>query len=114
MNGTVIISDGEKIISANDEKYMSIDINDCFITMDSVGNWKENEFTLLTHNSKTYYGVKKAYKNYYIYAVFAEKEIFADRQVIMAYALILYIIFIFMVNIIKNNLAKRNYYRRKV
>ncbi len=108
MNGTVIISDGEKIISANDEKYMSIDINDCFITMDSVVNWKENEFTLLTHNSKTYYGVKKAYKNYYIYAVFAKKDIFANRQVIMAYALILYIIFIFMVNIIKNNLAKRN------
>ncbi len=108
MNGTVIISDGETVISTNNEQYMSVDVNDCFITKDSVGNWKENEFTILNHNSKAYYGIKKAYKDYYIYAVFPEKEIFADRQVIMAYALILYIIFIFVVNIIKNNLAKRN------
>ncbi len=108
MNATVIISDEDKVISTNNERYMGVQVNDCFVTKDSVGNWKENQFTILHDNSKTYYGVKKAYKNYYIYVIFPEKEIFADRQVIMAYAFVLYIIFILVVNIIKNNIAKRN------
>ena len=106
-NGIVVLSDGEKVISSNDESMQGKQVRDCprLLMFNTV--WTPENLVCVEENGNVYYGRHTRCGQYYIYVFFPQKEVFAERKMVMAYTVTLYLGFWFLLFGIRRRGEKR-------
>ena len=92
LDGTVMITDGKRVLSSNRKEYSKRLLND--LIPDARNQVKTDADGLYTveYNGETYYGVVDSYRGYRLSAFFPETAIYADRTKNMAYVVLVYIL----------------------
>ena len=91
--GIVALSDGERVISSNDESMQGQLIEDCPRIRLFNSTWTPDDLVYVKEKGQSYYGRHVKCGKYYLYVFFTEKEIFSERGMVMAYVVIFYLIF---------------------
>lgn len=91
-DGTVVLSDGQKVISSNNQSMQGKRIEDCPRIM--MFNEKQEADTLIRvkEDGKVFYGSYAKYGQYYIYVFFRENEVFTESGMVIAYAVAFYLV----------------------
>ena len=92
-NGIVVLTDGAKIISSNDEDLQGKTIENCPQIMMFNSSWTPEKIVCVKENGETYYGRHTKCGQYYIYAFLPKAEVFADRSTVMMYTIVFYLAF---------------------
>ena len=95
MNGTVVITDGEQVLNSNAVNLQGKKVSECPVANTDDSLWESQTMVQLGFNNEIWYGMRKTYRNYYLYAFFPEVEVFSGRSLIMAYSGAVYIVFCF-------------------
>lgn len=104
MGALILVTDGTEIISSNEPECRGILQKECPV-IQSAHKGKRGLLTTKTKNG-TWYGKKRIYHNYEVYAFYSEEEVFANRITLLAFAgfallladAILYVIRLFFVH----------------
>lgn len=95
-NGVVVLTDGDRVISSNDEEMQGKPITDCPRIMMFNSSWTPDKMVCVEENGNVYYGRHAKCGQYYIYAFFTERAVFAERKIVMAYVVMFYLAFWFL------------------
>ena len=106
-DGTVVLSDGDKVISSNDQSMQGKQIEDCPRIMMFNENLESDNLVRVKEDGKVFYGRDTKCGRYYIYAFFPEKEIFTERGMVMAYTIAFYLAAWFVLLFVRQKLEKR-------
>ena len=93
MNGTVAMTEGDRVISSNDANMQEKKIQDCPQIVMFNKKWKPGKLISIKKDKKTYYGRHIKCNQYYVYVFFEAKEVFSGRRNIMAYVMSIYLFF---------------------
>ena len=106
-DGTVVLSDGQKVISSNNQSMQGKRIEDCPRIM--MFNEKQEADTLIRvkEDGKVFYGSYAKYGQYYIYVFFRENEVFTERGMVIAYAVAFYLVAWLALLFMHQKLAKK-------
>lgn len=105
--GVVVLSDGEWVISSNEQALQGKRTEDCPRIME-LNSIKETEnLVRITEDGKKYFGKHAKCGQYYIYVFFPENEIFIERGMIMAYVVTFYLAAWFVLLFVRQKLEKR-------
>ncbi len=89
-NPVLVITDGTQILSTNDANLKEMKKEE-YQKLNSSITWKEKEFTKLEYDSSTWYGVRRVYGNYYVYAAYPAEEIFSNRTNLVVFGIMIYL-----------------------
>lgn len=111
LDGTVMITDGKRVLSSNRTEYTKRELNDLIpdarnqVKLDSDGLYN------VEYKGETFYGVVDSYRGYRLSAFFPERAVYADRTHNMIYVTLAYILgcLLFMYLHIR---ASRGHYRQ--
>lgn len=78
-NPTMVITDGEKVLSTNDPTVQEIGTDE-YRKLNTAIDWKENEFTSIRYDNKNWYGLRRVNDNYCIYVAYPSNEVFSNRS----------------------------------
>ena len=106
-DGTVVLSDGEKVISSNDQSMQGKRIEDCPRIIMFNKKQEADTFIRVKEDGRAFWGSHAKYGQYYIYVFFPEKEIFTERAMVIAYAVAFYLAAWFALLFVHRKLAKR-------
>lgn len=90
-NPTVVITDGTQILSTNDPIVAELGSTQ-YHFLSSTIEWKDNALTKFRYNHTTFYGLRRVYGSYYLYAVYPSKEVFVDRSNFILLAFLIYML----------------------
>ena len=89
-NPTVIITNGNEILSTNNS-----DLDDLsqaqYQKLNSSIKWKNNQLTKFKYQNTTWYGLRRIYGNYFIYAVYPSNEVFSNRTNFISFGFMIYL-----------------------
>ena len=89
-NPTLTITDGTKVLSTNSDIVAELGTEQ-YQMLASTIRWKDNQFTKFKYMGTSYYGLRRVYSNYYIYAVYDVKDIYTHRTAFFAIGLMVYL-----------------------
>ena len=92
-DGTIILTDGAKVVSSNDVKLKGKAIEGCPLILLFNQNWEPEKLTRVRMNGAVYYGRHVKCNQYYIYIFFARGKIFEERLIVMGCILSFYLCF---------------------
>jgi len=116
VDGTVVISSGNKIISSNDESLIDTNIKDTAILRQLMNRNHEGELIhALDDNSTIAYsfGLMEKSREYYIYAFMSERNVFDTTPKNLLYSLLLYLMVVIVLNIVYWRL-KQSYQKKEM
>ena len=90
-NPTVVISDGTQILSTNDPIVAELGSSQYNLLSRTV-DWKDDALTRFRYNNNTFYGLRRVYGGYNLYAVYSSKEVFTDRTNFIIIAFMFYLL----------------------
>ena len=92
LDGTVMITDGKRVLSSNRQEYSKRVLND--LIPDARNQVKQDADGLyrVEYKGETYYGVVDSYRGYKLSAFFPKSAIYANRTKNMAYVILAYIL----------------------
>ena len=84
MRGVVVLSDGTRVVSSNDEKLQGLTIEQCGDL--GSGSWQADTdgIVRLTGSMGSWYGSKKRLRNYDLYAFFPTAQVYSNRTIVMS------------------------------
>ncbi len=82
--GTVVVTDGETIVSTNEQTLKGMPVDDALALIDHGYPITADTFIHLRSNGTTWYGQKHQAKGYYLYTFFPARQIFLTRTLVMA------------------------------
>ena len=88
-NPTVVITDGSQILSTNDSIVAELGSSQYHYLSENI-DWKDDELVKFRYNGTTFYGLRRVYGKYYLYAVYTSKEVFTDRTNYIILAFLIY------------------------
>ena len=88
---TVVITDGTQILSTNDPIVAGLGESQYQLLSDTV-KWKDDQLVRFRYNDTTFYGLRRVYGSYYLYAVYNSKEVFADRTNLIILAFMVHLL----------------------
>ena len=91
MDGTVIITDGSRVIAANDESFQGMAVDECHFIGKLDLTRVSDCLTRVEINGNTYYGSSAVLGKYNIYVLIPRNKIFVNRSTVMAYTLSAYV-----------------------
>ena len=107
-SGTIIISDGHKVIASNDASILGsrVDDNDIVQALKQDGRTQE---LIHVKDSKAgnYYGSMERGRNYYIYVYMPEQHVFTTRMQKTMYALVVYLLVVGALLVFRARTEKR-------
>ena len=86
MNGIVVVSDGENVISSNSTDLQGMTMEECR-TMYRSGGLQEGAITRLRSNQGTWYGTKARASGYDLFVLFPAGQVFRTRTFVMVCSL---------------------------
>ena len=92
MNGTIFITDGEKVITSNDDSLIGLSTKDSPIVKSFSDNGGSGLIQIFDEGA-SYYGMQEKCLTYYIYAYYPAGNVFLMRWSLMAYTAVAYVIF---------------------
>lgn len=94
-NGTIIISDGNKVIASNDASLLGnrVENNDIVQALKQDGRTQEL-IHIKDSNADNYYGSMERGRNYFIYVYMPEQHVFNTRMQKTMYALVVYLLIV--------------------
>lgn len=105
-NPTVVITDGTKLLSTNDENVDEIGAEK-YLKNDTI-KWKEDQLTKFEHDSKTWYGLRHVYGNYFVYVVYPDEEVFSNRTNFIAGGFMIYLVLCLIILSVQRYFDKSN------
>lgn len=103
--GIVLITQDGNTVYSNDRKIMLASQNDEVLSTVENTEYEENKFSVLSIDGEKWYTAYKKYRNYDMYVLFSEKNIFDNRNSHLAVSVIVYVAFIFVA--VQMNLAMK-------
>lgn len=88
-NPYLVITDGTKVLSTNSSVIEELGTSQ-YQQLVSEIDWKENQFTKFKYMNDTYYGLRRVYNNYFLYAVYDAKDIFTNSTNVVVIAFLVY------------------------
>lgn len=79
-NPIVIITDGNKILSTNDQALEGLKIEKCKITKEGAIDWKTSQLTKFQYKGGEWYGLHRVYNMYSLYVLYPSSEVFSNRK----------------------------------
>lgn len=114
--GIILITDGNKIAASNVTEYVGKDVSDSNI-IKQIRDYANSENMVYAKDEKTsksYYGLYSHGRDYYIYALIPEKNIYNVTTPNVAVALVCYVLIMLMVYIIQRKISKRYEKEREI
>lgn len=90
-NPYLAITDGTKILSTNSTVIEELG-NSQYKYLSTTIDWKDGQFTKFKYQKETYYGVRRVYNDYYVYAVYSSGDVFANCRNLGVFVISLYLI----------------------
>ena len=89
-NPTLVITDGTQVLSTNSSIVAELGTTQ-YHQLASTIQWKDGAFTKFEYQHTTYYGLRRVYSSYYVYAVYAAEDIFTHRTAYLAFGFMAYL-----------------------
>lgn len=89
-NPTLVITDGTQVLSTNSAIVDELGTTQ-YHQLASTVQWKDGAFTKFDYQHTTYYGLRRVYSSYYVYAVYAAEDIFTHRTAYLAFGFMAYL-----------------------
>lgn len=89
-NPTLVITDGTQVLSTNSSIVAELGTAQ-YHQLASTVQWKDGAFTKFEYQHTTYYGLRRVYSSYYVYAVYAAEDIFTHRTAYLAFGFMAYL-----------------------
>lgn len=89
-NPTLVITDGTQVLSTNSAIVDELGTAQ-YHQLASTTQWKDGAFTKFEYQHTTYYGLRRVYSSYYVYAVYAAEDIFTHRTAYLAFGFMAYL-----------------------
>lgn len=106
-DGTVALTDGETVISSNDESIQGKAVIDCPRISMFNATWEPDKLVRVKKDGSWFYGRHVKCNQYYIYVFFPENQIFTERRIILFYGIVLYLGLWAAILFIRQQLEKR-------
>lgn len=88
-NPYLAITDGTQVLSTNSKIIDELGTSQ-YKQLSSEIEWKESQFTKFKYMNETYYGLRRVYNDYFVYAVYDAKDIFTSSTNVIVIAFLLY------------------------
>lgn len=105
--GVALVTDGNEVLHATKQKWVGKQIDEFSNIHPGYFGEERGNMKRAFLDGKTYYGMYCAYKHYYFYVFFSEKQLFRERNADVAHFIVIYLA-IFVVYLY---LRQRQYYR---
>lgn len=89
-NPTLVITDGTQVLSTNSAIVDELGTAQ-YHQLASTVQWKDGAFTKFDYQHTTYYGLRRVYGSYYVYAVYAAEDVFTHRTAFLAFGFMAYL-----------------------
>lgn len=86
---TLVITDGTKVLSTNNEIVETIGTAQ-YQELAAAIDWKDDQFTRFQYDGDTYYGLRRVYNKYIVYVVYDREEVFTNEDNVLVMAFLLY------------------------
>ncbi len=93
MNGMLIITDGEKVYSSNDDNINDKNVEDCEIISVLDATKPSGNLIKFRYDGKTYYGGKAKCRDYHLYVYYPMMSAFSQSINVMVYTLFIVVAF---------------------
>ena len=94
MDGSVVISDGTKVVSTNESKLLGMSVKECDELYQNTFHESKDHIVRLDAAGRSWYGKKEKIRDYDIYVFFPGMQVFMTRNVVgLSYILIAIVIF---------------------
>ena len=108
--GTVVVTQGDRIVASNDESLIGTNAGDD-IVLSGIKGRTADDTMFHVHNSRTgktcSYGMVERGRNFYIYIYRSEKSVFTSTPRNLAFALAAYVVVLFAIQMIRAKMAQR-------
>ena len=106
-NPTLIITDGTQLLSTNSAVAEATDAEQYRLLASSI-DWKQEQLTKFRYQDKTYYGLRRVYSSYCVYAVYASDEVFSNRSNFLSFGFIVYLALCIIVLAVQRYFDRQN------
>lgn len=89
-NPTMVITDGTQVLSTNNEILDGIGTEE-YQALSSSIHWDPDQLTRFQYGDDTWYGLRRVYGNYSLYAVYPSNEVFSNRTNFIAFVFMGYL-----------------------
>ena len=89
MDGSVVISDGTKVVSTNESKLLGMSVKECNELYQNTFRESKDHIVRLDAAGSSWYGRKEKIRNYDIYVFFPAMQVFMTRNIVCPSALII-------------------------
>ena len=105
-NPVLAITDGTQVLSTNSSivEKLGEEQHQQFADI----KWKDNQLTRFKYQNVNYYGLRRVYNNYYIYAVYDSKDIFTHRTAFIGLGFMIYLGVGIIILIVQRHFDKLN------
>lgn len=94
MDGSVVISDGMKVVSTNESKLLGLSVEKCNEMYQNTFHESKDHIVRLDAAGSSWYGRKEKIRDYDVYVFFPATQVFTTRNVVcLSYTLIAIVIF---------------------
>ena len=107
-NPIVIITDGNTILSTNDQALEGMKTEKCRITKEGAVDWKTDQLTKLQYKGGDWYGLHRVYNAYSLYVLYPSYEVFSDRTNYYIIGFMIYLIAGVMILFVQRYFDKQN------
>lgn len=106
-NPVLVIADGTQVLSTNSTIFEKMEKKQ-YQEFDSSIEWKEGKFAHFVYENETWYGVRRVYGDYFVYAVYSAKEIFSNRTNLLVFAIMVYLALCLIILSVQRHFDKVN------
>ena len=89
-NPTLVITDGTQVLSTNDPIVEELGTSQYHLLSSTI-DWKDDGLTKFRYNNTDFYGLRRVYGKYFVYAVYASGEVFSTDSNLMTRAFMSYL-----------------------
>ena len=106
-NPVVIITDGTQVLSSNKSAVSTIEKERYQYLRDGV-EWRDDALVQFQYDGETWYGLRRVYEGYFLYAIYASKEVFSDRTNFIIIVFMAYLLLCVLYLVVQRSLDKKN------
>jgi signal transduction histidine kinase len=108
MDGLILITDGEMVLSSNEEEAQGQSVEEYSLLAEHKKEISSDKMGTIRQDGTTYLARSSKCKDYYLYVFFPAKAVFRQRSSIMSYVIILYILFLLVIVAIRQQEMSRS------
>jgi signal transduction histidine kinase len=101
MDGQIMITDGSRILSSNDETLQTQEVAAYPLIANHEEEISSGQMSTLKEDGTAYLACSSKFRNYYLYVFYPAHEVFQQRTVILSYVMIFYILLLLVIAIVK-------------